>query len=140
VQHQGDANALVEKSEWERAIQSYNQAFELVPAPQTKWHASTWILGAIADACYQGDFLESAKEALDYVMHCPDAVGNPFLHLRRGEEYFEYGELDAAAADLMRAWMGGGDEIFEDEDPKYRAFLATRANLTLPTGPVAGLG
>jgi len=128
-QHCARGDALVEGGQPEDAIAAYNAAWELVPAPQLRWKASTWILGAIADVAFKADYLQSAKEALDYVMHCPDAIGNPFLHLRRGEVCFEYGELDAAADELMRAYMGAGAEIFADEHPKYLAFLATRADL-----------
>ena len=56
-------------------------------------------------------------------------LGNPFLHLRLGQSQYELGELDRAADELMRAYMGAGEDIFVSEDPKYRAFLATRAKL-----------
>jgi len=52
-------------------------------------------------------------------MHCPDAIGNPFLHLRLGQCQFELKALDRAADELMRAYMGGGPDLFKLEDPKY---------------------
>ena len=60
-------------------------------------------------------------------MHFPNAIGNPFLHLRLGQCQFELGNLDRAADELMRAYMAGGPELFEDEDARYLRFLATRA-------------
>jgi hypothetical protein len=42
---------------------------------------------------------------------------------------FQLGELDSAADELMKAYTGEGKEIFEPEDPKYIAFLETRADL-----------
>jgi hypothetical protein len=60
-------------------------------------------------------------------MACPGALGNPFLHLRFGQCQFELGELDRAADELMRAYMAAGAEIFKDQDPKYIAFLKSRA-------------
>lgn len=114
---------------FEEAISKYNQAWELVPEPKSDWNASTWLLAAIGNAAFQGGWYESAREALEFAMHCPDAIGNPFLHLRLGQALFEKGELDRSADELMRAYMGAGDEIFAAEDPKYRAFLATRAQL-----------
>ena len=58
-------------------------------------------------------------------MHCPEAIGNPFLHLRLGQCQFELGSLDRAADELARAYMGAGEEIFEAAD-KYFEFLKTR--------------
>jgi hypothetical protein len=62
-------------------------------------------------------------------MTCPGAIGNPFLHLRRGQILLDQGENDAAADELMRAYMAEGADIFADEDPRYLSFLRTRADL-----------
>lgn len=59
-------------------------------------------------------------------MHCPDGIGNPFLHLRLGQVLFDQGDQDAAADELARAYMGAGPEIFDHEEPRYFAFLSTR--------------
>ena len=124
---QGDE--LANGRRFEEAISKYNSAWEMVPEPKTNWNASTWLLAAIGDAAFLGGWHQSARETLEFAMHCPDAIGNPFLHLRLGEALFEQGELDRSADELIRAYMGAGDEIFASEDPKYRAFLATRADL-----------
>lgn len=124
-----EGDALASAGRFEDAIQNYNSAFGLVPEPKNDWNASTWILAAIGDACFLGGYRTSARKALEYAMSCPDAVGNPFLHLRLGQVLLEAGEEDAAADNLMRAYMGGGSEIFEEQDPKYLRFLGTRATL-----------
>jgi hypothetical protein len=59
-------------------------------------------------------------------MHCADAIGNAFLHLRLGQSQFELGSLDRAADELARAYMAAGREIFDSDDEKYLAFLRTR--------------
>ncbi|WP_220213464.1 hypothetical protein [Streptomyces shenzhenensis] len=41
----------------------------------------------------------------------------------------ELGDHDRAANELMRAYMGGAPDIFDEDDPKYLAFLRTRADL-----------
>ena len=56
-------------------------------------------------------------------MRCPGAIGNPFIHLRLGQAQFELKNLGRAKDDLARAYMGGGDEIFKDEDRKYLHFI-----------------
>jgi tetratricopeptide (TPR) repeat protein len=114
---------------YKEAIAEYNKAWELVPNPKNEWNASTWILAAIADAAFLAGYKTSAREALEYAMTCPEAVGNPFLHLRYGEVLFDAGELDAAADELMRAYMSEGQKIFVAEDPRYIEFLKTRAKL-----------
>ena len=111
------------------ALGSYGEAWALIPEPKEDWHAATWVLAAIGDACFlMGDFAET-RRALEFAMHCPAAIGNPFLHLRLGQALLEEGEEDQAADELIRAYMGAGPEIFADDDPKYLAFLTTRAKL-----------
>jgi len=124
-----DGDDFARAGEFREAIARYNQAWELISEPKYEWRASTWILAAIADASYLGGYGASARQALDDVMHCPDAIGNPFLHLRRGQVLYDDDQLDAAADELMRAYMGAGLEIFGSEDPKYLQFLGTRARI-----------
>ncbi len=122
-------DGLAEVGEFREAVAAYNQAWSLVPDPKNEWEAATWILAAIGDACFQGKWLNSARDALEYAMTCPGGIGNPFLHLRLGQVRFDTGDFDRAADELIRAYMGGAQEIFEKEDPKYLAFLRTRATL-----------
>lgn len=124
-----DGDALTAAGRHEEAIAEYNRAWEIVPEPKDNWKASTWILAAIADAAFLGGYNTAAREALEYSMVCPDALGNPFLHLRLGQVLFDTGEHDRAADELMRAYMGAGSEIFATEDPRYLTFLKTRAAL-----------
>jgi hypothetical protein len=121
-----EGDRLAADRKYKDAIAAYNQAWKLIPEPATEWEASTWMLGAIADACFLGGFFTSAQEALEYAMHCPNAIGNPFLHLRLGQCCFEKGALDRAADELTRAYMGAGSKIFENDDAKYFEFLKTR--------------
>jgi tetratricopeptide (TPR) repeat protein len=129
VQLRSDGDELAAKSLFEDAIAKYSTAWSLLPDPQTEWNASTWILAALGDARFLSGRIEEAKEALEFAMLCPAAIGNPFLHLRLGQIRYEDGELDRAADELIREYMGAGDEIFAAQDLKYRAFLATRAQL-----------
>jgi tetratricopeptide (TPR) repeat protein len=117
---------LASDAKYDEAIALYNQAWKLIPEPRTDWNASTWVLSAIGDASFLGGYYTSAIEALEYAMRCPDAVGNPFLHLRLGQCYFEKGTLGPAADQLARAYMAEGRRIFESDDAKYFEFLKTR--------------
>lgn len=124
-----EGDELAAQSCFEEAIARYNEAWALIPEPRTDWNASTWVLAALGDAFFLGGHIPAARRPLEYAMRCPAGIGNPFLHLRLGQVLFEEGEFDRAADELIRAYMGAGEEIFSAEDPKYRAFLSTRAQL-----------
>jgi tetratricopeptide (TPR) repeat protein len=117
---QGDA--LAKKANYSAALEQYWAAWRLLPEPQIDWAASVWILAAIGDANFlRRDYVAGP----DRPLHCLDAMGNPFLHLRLGQCLFELDDLDRAADELARAYMGAGSGIFEGAD-KYFAFLKTR--------------
>jgi tetratricopeptide (TPR) repeat protein len=122
-------DVLAEAGQFKEALGAYNSAWKLIPEPKNQWEAATWVLAAIADAAFLGGFLQSAKQAIEYGMTCPGAIGNPFMHLRFGQILLDSGEHDRSADELMRAYMGAGPEIFERDDPKYLAFLKTRTVL-----------
>lgn len=81
---------------------------------------------AIGDANFRQRDYAAGCDNPGHAMHFPDTIGNPFLHLRLGQCRFEPDNLDRAADELMRACMGGGPELFEDEHGKDLRFLATR--------------
>lgn len=122
---QGDK--MVEEGHFTEALALYWQAFDLLPEPKNNWDAGTWILAAIGDTNFRsGDFV-AGRDNLAQAMHFPNAIGNPFMHLRLGQCWFELGTMDRAADELMRAYMGDGPKIFAQEDAKYIDFLATQA-------------
>jgi len=121
----GDTQAA--QGQFAQALKPYWAAWDVLPEPKVEWEAATWILGAIGDANFlAGDFV-AGRDNLGSAMHCPGAIGNPFLHLRLGQCQFELGALDRAADELMRAYMGAGPDIFKDQDAKYVRFLQSRA-------------
>ena len=112
-----------EAEEYAQALSEFENALKLLPPPVERWEAAIWILTAIGDAHYSMGEFEKARAALTGAMRCPGALGNPFIHLRLGESLFELGNHDRAMDELRRAHMEAGPDIFEDEDPKYLAFL-----------------
>lgn len=123
----GDAAADAE--DYQGAIGKYREAWNLIPEPQHDWEASTWVLTAIADAYILNGDHDYALEALQHAINCPNGLGNPYVHLRLGEAHFELGNLPEAADELTRAYMGGGPEIFQNEDPRYFEFLKTQIQI-----------
>lgn len=120
---------FVEQSDFSSALDCYWDAFDLIPEPKTGWDATTWILTAIGDTNFLGNDFQAGVDNLSGAMHCPGAIGNPFIHLRLGQCQFEIGNLERAADELTRAYALEGKELFSEEDPKYLEFLKTRIQL-----------
>src|SRR5687768_11670723 len=79
------------------ALNLYWKAYDLLPEPKTQWEAATWILAAIGDANFLGGDYQAGRDNLTTAMHCPDAIGNPFIHMRLGQCQYELGNEDRAA-------------------------------------------
>lgn len=120
---EGDEQAEI--GHYREAVEKYIEALDLLPEPKTEWEACTWLLASIGDANFKSRNYEHARAALTDAMHCPGAIGNPFIHLRLGQSQFELGNMQRANDELARAYMGAGKEIFDQEDPKYFAHLKT---------------
>ena len=120
-----EGDRLAENGDYRAAVGRYIEALDLLPEPKTDWEACTWLLVAIGDANFKGGHYEQALAALTDAMHCPGAIGNPFIHLRLGQAQFELGNLPRANDELARAYMGAGKEIFSEDDPKYFEHLKT---------------
>jgi len=124
-----EGDALAEAKQYSDALKKYWAAWDLLPEPKTDWEAATWLLAAVGDVNFLGGDFAAGRDNLSKAMHCPEAVGNPFLHLRLGQCQLELGNEVRAADELARAFMIEGHSIFEDQDPKYLAFLKTKLKL-----------
>jgi tetratricopeptide (TPR) repeat protein len=116
-------NALAEAGDLSTALSAFEEALGMVPKPIYEWEAATWILSAVSDVLFQQGRYNEARDTLKEAMRCPGAIGNPFIHLRLGQAHFELKEYTRAKNELARAYMGGGDEIFECEVPKYKNYI-----------------
>jgi tetratricopeptide (TPR) repeat protein len=125
-----NGDKLSEQGKYDLALKEYVSALAYVPAPVSDYEASTWILTAIGDTFFQmKNYNKSLMVFLD-VMPCPDAIGNPFIHLRLGQSQFENGNMDKAKDELVRAYMGGGAEIFAEDDEKYFGLVKDSINIS----------
>lgn len=121
---QGDD--LAKAGELDAAKAKYVAALKLLPTEPREWEAATWIYVAIGDVHIRLKNLDKAFKCFFNAVQCPGGLGNPYIHLRLGQLYFEHGEMERAADELTRAYMGSGLDIFMEDDPKYLAFLETR--------------
>ena len=123
----GDQFAQIDQHD--DALDQYEAAWDLLPAPKEQWPAATWILMAVGDIYFEKrDFL-AASDALRESRKCPDGEANPFILLRLGQCLFEIGDLDSAADALEAAYHKGESELFADEDPKYLEFVKTQIGI-----------
>ena len=112
-----------------QAIGLYQQALALIPDPKHLHEISLPAFTALGEAHFYSGNDREALAAFREALKSPGGVENPLLHLRLGQAYFESGELDRAADSLTRAYALDGRHIFEGEDEKYLALLATRIKL-----------
>jgi tetratricopeptide (TPR) repeat protein len=130
----GQGDRLASERRFTEALPKYEEALKLLPSPEQKWEAATWILAAMGDAHFLASDFEAARQVLTRVMLCPNATTNPFIWLRRGQVYFELGILDLAADSLASAYALEGEGIFKDEDPKYASWILPRLRDTRQKG------
>ncbi len=114
-----EGDRLVEEGKLEEARAQYGQALDLIPGDHRTWKASTWVYVALGDVHWKRGDLERAFKCFINAVQCPDGLGNPYVHLRLGQLYFEQGRMAKAEDELVRAYMGGGMDVFCDEDAKY---------------------
>ena len=118
-----EGEELLKNKQYIEAIAAFVEALRLLPPPINHWEAATWLYSAIGDAYFDKGDHERALRALQNAMKSPGGIGNPFLHLRLGQVYYELGAEAKARDELMRAYMGDGARIFQGEDPKYFATI-----------------
>ncbi|SDD08269.1 Tetratricopeptide repeat-containing protein [Massilia sp. PDC64] len=124
-----EGDALASVGNLEDARQKYIAALKLLPGEPRQWEAATWIYVSLGDVHFRSRDFDKAFKCFYNAVQCPKALGNPYIHLRLGQLYFEQHMLDKAADELTRAYMGGGISIFMEDDPKYLEFLETRIPL-----------
>jgi tetratricopeptide (TPR) repeat protein len=121
-------NALIDADRTDEAVAAFQEAVALLPAPKEDWEAWTWLAAAIGDAYYLADRFAEAGPWFQAALAGPDGLGNPFLHLRLGQVARRLGDEERALDELMRAYMGDGEDAF-DNAPEDLAFLRARVRL-----------
>jgi tetratricopeptide (TPR) repeat protein len=117
---------LVDKRQWTRALDVYQQALAGLPEPRVALPLTYGILLAIGDIRFlSGEFAAGLRDLAAAQAH-PRAEGDPFLLLRLGQCRYELGDEGRAGEELSRALDLAGPSFFEEEDEKYLAFAKTR--------------
>lgn len=124
------ADDFLDEGETSQARERFETALGVVPSPHQDYEVATWLLTAMADAHFFDRNFEAAAGVLAKALEGAGGSGNPFVHLRLGQCHLELGDETQAADQLSRAFMGDGEKVFADEDPKYLRFL--KSKLTAP--------
>nr|WP_255688707.1 tetratricopeptide repeat protein [Brevibacillus sp. AF8] len=120
---------MVRAGNLEEGKNKYVAALRLLPENHREWKAATWIYVAIGDVHFQMKNYDKAFKCFFNAVQCPEGLGNPYIHLRLGQLYYEQENLEKAADELTRAYMGAGIAIFMEDDPKYLEFLETKIEI-----------
>lgn len=112
--------------DFDDALVAFQNAADLIPNPKENWPQSTWIFTAIGETYFFKEDYINALENLKIVVTCPDGLGNPLVHFRLGQVYYELYHFDKAADEFTRAYMGAGKDIFQHDNPKYFHFLKSK--------------
>ncbi len=103
----------------EEAIKDYRAAIKLLPEPQDRWEASTWLHTALGDAYFLDERFREAGSEFYNALNCPNGFQNPYVLVRLGQCLFELGNQEGAKEYLLRAFMLDGKKVFQGEDKKY---------------------
>lgn len=113
------AKSLTLTGKFKESIAEYQKGIALLGADVMQSKYAVMLFCGVGEAYF---LQKEWKEALDYygkAVASEGGLGEPLIHLRLGQIRFEFGQFEKAADELMRAYMGGGNLMFEGEDPKY---------------------
>lgn len=118
-----EGDEYIDKDEFEKAVEKYQAALNMIPSPKYDWEASTWLYTALGDAFYLNSQYQEALNYFCEALKCDGGLANPFILLRMGQCFYETDNLNKAKEYLLQAYMLEGEEIFEEEDDKYTQFI-----------------
>jgi tetratricopeptide (TPR) repeat protein len=124
-----EGDALASAGNPEDAKQKYITALKLLPGEPGQWEVATWIYVALGDVHFHSQNFDKAFKCFYNAVQCPGGLGNPYIHLRLGQLYFEKKSVDKATDEFTRAYMGGGVNIFTEDEPNDLEFLETKISL-----------
>jgi tetratricopeptide (TPR) repeat protein len=113
-----EGDQLAKQRELASALLKFREALALIPRPVEEHDVALRVLTALGDLCFQLGRFSEGKHALQGAVRS-SGLGIPFIHLRLGQCELELGNPVRAADELARAYKGGGEELFANDDPKY---------------------
>ena len=123
-----EAEEFFLEDNFETAIKKYKEALDIIPESRYSWNESWSFFYGISEMYFQYGHFEEALDYLEDCIKCPHAIGNPHVHLRIGQIRYELNQVEKAKDELIRAYMGGDFEIFENEPKKYLDLIKSYIN------------
>ncbi len=108
-----------EKKQFDKAKDFFFEALNLIHEPIQHYSEATKLLVAIGDCYFHMNKFEECYSFFSRAIQGVDGFGDPFIHLRIGQMYYEREEYDKSSLELRRAYLLGGKEMFDNEDLKY---------------------
>lgn len=119
-------NDLLDRGDTKAAISTWRSALQLLPEPRRQWDAAVWLHASIGDAQREDGDLNGALDSFQQAAASGDGYANSFVQLGLGTCLYDLGRQEESTDPLLRAYMGEGEEIFEESEPKYLAYLRKR--------------
>ncbi len=120
-----EGNELHEAGELAMGLERFMAALARFPEPAEGYQGGAAVIAAIADLHFSmRDFAAARAGFLRARAAEEGGEDSPWLSLRLGQIELELGE--SAEVHLGHALRAGGPELFDEEDPKYFAFITTR--------------
>lgn len=113
------AKHLTLKGKFKTSIEEYKKGVALLGEPVMESKYAVMLFSGIGEAYFLQKKWEEALEYYGYAVKSKGGLGEPLIHLRLGQLRYELGDMEKAKDELIRAYMGAGDIIFEAEYPKY---------------------
>ena len=112
-------NDLLDRGDTKAAISAWRSALQLLPEPRRQWDAAVWLHASIGDAQRDDGDFNGALDSFRQAAASGDGYANSFVQLGIGICLYDLGRCEENTDPLLRAYMGGGEEIFEESDPMY---------------------
>lgn len=123
------ADQQMEAGEYERAAQTYIEAYRLLPMPRGQWQVTPHLCFFWGLAFFKAKQWDTAINSFYSALEYSSFAQNPELHLYIGIAYYHDGKLRNAERFLKKAFQLGGCEVFHDVENKFLE-IATRTRST----------
>lgn len=124
------ASDALDKGDNKRALLLFREAYLLLPEPRHTWEQACFILSSMSDIYMDMREWNLALNAARKAEKCPDIHDQPrsklYVSRQIGIASFELGDLKTAREELAKVIIACGNELFEDDDPKYYNYVSKR--------------
>lgn len=115
--------AAGEQQDPEEVTRLYLKALDELPEHARNSAYATQILSSLGEQYFLSGDAAKAFACFSDAVASEGGLGLSHIHFRLGQLRLERGEVERARDELMRAYMGSGNLLFDLEDPKYYALI-----------------